>query len=58
MPPDRIDFTAEQLAELRARLGLAEHDPDPGPDDLIVCLQARAIVQAAERAWLDGEGPP
>jgi hypothetical protein len=52
---DGIEFTPEQEAAIRARLGFGEHDREVTAADLIVVLTAREIVLAAEKAWLDGE---
>jgi len=52
-----IEFTDAQLAAFRRALGFGEHDREVTADDLIVVLDARQVVNAGERAWLDGDGP-
>jgi hypothetical protein len=52
-----IDFTDDQMAAIRRGLGVPDGAPDPPAEDIIICLEARQIVNDGERAWLDGDGP-
>jgi hypothetical protein len=51
-----MDFTPEQEAVIRARLGFRDSDREVTADNIVVVLEARGIVLDAERAWLEGEG--
>jgi hypothetical protein len=46
-------FTAEQVAELRERLGVPPDDPDPTGADVLAVVTATVIVDAAWRRWHD-----
>ena len=52
-----LDFTDDQVAAIRARLGFTDQDRELTPADIVVAIEARGIVLDAERAWLDGDGP-
>ena len=52
-----VDFTDEQLARLRAALGLRPGDPDPTAGDLLLTIEAQQLVDAEGRRW-DGLGRP
>jgi len=51
-----FEFSDEQEAAIRARLGFREGDRKVTAADIVVVLEARGIVLDAERAWLEGEG--
>ena len=52
-----LRFTAEQIARLRAALGLRPGDPAPTADDLVAVIEAQRITDDESRRW-QGLTPP